>query len=93
MFITNREIAQLHCQWWQRTNEKPVVGIFAPIEVAYQGLDLHVDPADMVERKLAIAQALAEIPSDKLRVERVDFSTAFVPALAGAGFESDSYTS
>ena len=91
--MTNRERADLHIEWWERRNTEPLVHTFAPVDTPYGGLDIDVPPEDIADRKLANIRAAERVPSDKLQVAGVDFSTAFVPALAGAGFEYDETTS
>lgn len=91
--MSNRSVADLHRLWWARANPRPLVGVFAPVDVPYHGLDLDVPPSAIAERKRRNAEALAAVPGDKLAVASVNFSTAFVPALAGAGFAHDAHTS
>jgi len=87
------DIITLHGQWWARTNTHPVVGVFAPVAAPYGGLDIDVPPEQMAERKLRNAEACAVVPGDKLIVANVNFSTAFIPSLAGAGFSYNEHTS
>lgn len=91
--MKNRDLIPLHLQWWARTNARPLVGLFAPVAAPYGGLDIEVSPKDIAMRKLRNAEALSVVPGDKLMVAGVNFSTAFVPALAGAGFAYDAHTS
>jgi len=88
-----RDIIALQQQWWSRTNAQPLVGTFAPVDCPYAGLDVDADPAIIVDRKLANLQVLRTVPADNLYPLRVDFGTAFLPALGGAGFEYDGHTS
>ncbi len=89
----NRECIITHRQWWTRTHPHPLVGLFAPVPVPFGGLDIDVPPDQIVARKRRNAEALACVPGDKLAVATVNFSTAFVPSLAGAGFAYDAHTS
>lgn len=89
----NRDRIALHRAWWSRTNTRPLIGIFAPVPVPFGGLDIDVPPHAIAERKRRNAEALSVVPGDKLCVATVNFSTAFVPALAGAGFAYDAHTS
>lgn len=91
--MDNREHVGRQLQWWSRTNARPLVGLFAPVPVPFGGLDIDVPPTQIVERKRRNAEALACVPGEKLAVATVNFSTAFVPSLAGAGFAYDAHTS
>ena len=91
--MSNRAVCELQNHWWTRGNAQPLVGIFAPVDVPFSGMDLDVPPSAIAERKRRNAAVLAVVPSDKLSVACVNFGPAFVPALAGAGFTHDAHTS
>jgi hypothetical protein len=90
---SNREVVELQMQWWARKNARPLVGTFAPAPCPYGGMDFGISPGDLVERKLANMIAYDVVPGDNIRTARVEFGTAFLPALAGADFEYDGHTS
>jgi hypothetical protein len=93
---SNRDIVELQLQWWAKQNDRPLVGTFAPYPCPNDGqgeLDVGVSPDRIVARKLTYLEASAVVPSDSLRTAFVDYGTAFLPALAGAGFEYDGHTS
>jgi hypothetical protein len=54
----------------------------------FGGFDFDTAPDDIV-KKIAGIRAQRILPSDNLPVAHVNFGTAFLPALAGAGFEFD----
>lgn len=91
--LTIREMIGLHLAWRRRENTKPLVVTYAPIKVPFGGFDMDVPPTMIAERKGANLQASAVVPADVLPVAFVDFGTAFLPALAGAGFKYDGHTS
>ena len=91
--MTNREKAELHKTWWRRENAAPLVAPYIPSASPYGGLDIEVPPASIVARKKANAEVEAGLPGDTLIVAGVEFGPAFLPALAGAGFEHDGHTS
>jgi hypothetical protein len=91
--MSNRDLISLHRDWWTRKNQRMLVGVLAPVPVPYGGLDIDVPPSQIAERKRRVAEAMAAVPGDKLNVAGVNFSTAFVPSLAGAGFAYDAHTS
>lgn len=88
-----REKVELHKRWWARTNEAPLLGPYVPMRMPCPGLGYDVEPGQVAERALRRAEVEHRLPSDMLVVARVDFSVAFVPAMAGAGFEYDGHTS
>ena len=90
--MTIRETIELQMQWWRRENTRPLVGTFAPIKFPCGGMDVDVSPHEIVERKIANLRAGAVIPADDVPVAYPDFGTAFIPTLAGAGFEYDGRT-
>jgi len=90
---TIREMIELQMQWWRRENAVPLVGTFAPVAYPSGGLDLNVKPSEVLDRKLGNLHAERVVPQDSVPVAFVDFGTAFVPALAGAGIEYDGHTS
>ena len=90
--MTIRETIELQMQWWRRENNRPLVGTFAPAHYPYGGMDMDVKPSEIVERKVANIRAGACVPGDDVPVAFPDFGTAFIPALAGAGFEYDGHT-
>lgn len=89
---TSETIAQ-HLTWWKKTNATPLVANYVPHKVPCPGLDIGVDPAHIVRRKQANAEASAPYAEEALVVARADFGPAFLPAVAGAGFEHDEHTS
>ncbi|MEI8195133.1 MAG: hypothetical protein WCI73_04420 [Phycisphaerae bacterium] len=95
--MDQRPIIERQRQWWRRENTQVLVGHYFPVTVPYEGLDNDVAPQDIGWRKQANAEAnmkAAETAgSDMLVVERVDFSVAMVPAIAGAGYARDQHTS
>jgi hypothetical protein len=95
--VDQRSIVELQKQWWKRTNPQVLASHYAPVSTPYWGLDLHVPPAQIGERKRACAEVRARAQEftggDTLIVERIDFSVAMVPAIAGAGFQYDQHTS
>jgi len=90
---SNRDRRALHEAWWQRKNQRPLVDVDAPLELPCPGLDLEVAPEAIVERKCRNLEVEDVLPRDGLRVATVNFGPALLPALAGAGFRSDGYTS
>ncbi len=91
--MDQRHLIPLHLAWWNRTNRRPLVANWAPLDLPYTGLDLHVPPEAIAERKAANAAVEATIQQDLLVTQRVDFGPALIPALAGAGFQDDGRTS
>ena len=91
--MSNRSVLELQRQWWTRTNTRPLVGLFAPVDIPCTGMDLEVPPSAIAERKRRNAAALSVVGGDKLAVACVNFGPAFVPSLAGAGFHCDANTS
>ena len=55
-------------------------------------MDVEVKPSEIVKRKLANLQACQGVPADDVPVAFPDFGPAFLPALAGAGFQYDGHT-
>lgn len=93
--MDNRAIAELHEKWWRRENPEILVSNYFPVKTPYGGLDIEIPPSQMAVRKKANADAIsaADVPSDTLNVQAVNFGPALLPALAGAGFEYDAHTS
>ena len=91
--MTNREKIELHKTWWRRENNAPLQAHFAPIQLPFGGLDISVPVKEIGPRKQANAVVQATVAQDLLVVARVDFGPAFLPALAGAGFQHDGHTS
>lgn len=92
-YMTNREKIRLHEAWWHRENPEPLVAPFIPATFQYGGLDIAVPPTEIAARKKADSAVAASLPGDRLTVACVNFGPAFLPALAGAGFEHDGHTS
>lgn len=90
--MTIRETIELQMQWWRLENTSPLVGIFAPVKFPYGGMDVSVKPSEIVERKVANLRACQVVPADDIALAYADFGPAFVPGLAGAGFEYDGRT-
>jgi hypothetical protein len=93
MIVTNRERIALHRLWWARANEVPLALIYTPARYPYGGLDVDVPPERIHERKRANAAVAYAIPRDTLVNGYVDFATALIPAMLGAGFEWNEHTS
>lgn len=91
--MDNRDRIRLHEAWWRRENERPLVDNFTSAKFPYPELDFNVPVEQIGERKRANALALGEVTQDLLVTQRIDFGTAFLPALAGAGFNADGATS
>ena len=93
--MDNKSIAELHRKWWKRENDRILVSNYFPVIMPYGGLEIDIPPSQMVTRKKANDEAVAEagVPSDTLNVQGVSFGPAIMPALAGAGFEYDTHTS
>jgi len=90
---SNKKRIELQKKWWKRTNQHPLIYVYAPIEWPYGGLDINVKPREIHKRKLADADAEYSLPSDKLIVATVNFGVGLIPALAGAGFGYDKHMS
>jgi hypothetical protein len=90
-----RPIVKLHEQWWQRENTEVLVAHYSPspVRIPCGGLDIEVPPSEMADRKERNALAQHASMQDMLVTALPDFSTAFRPAVLGAGFESDGHTS
>lgn len=93
MIVTNRERLALHQQWWARTNDAPLALIYTPAHYPFGGLDVDVPPEQIAERKRANAAVAYTAPRDTLVTGYVDFATALIPAMLGAGFEWNEHTS
>ncbi len=91
--LTNRQRIELHEQWWKRTNTSRLALIYTPANHPYGGLDIDVSPAEIATRKRGNAKVEFTIPKDVLVSAYVDFATALIPAMLGAGFRYDSQTS
>jgi hypothetical protein len=90
--MTIRETIELQMQWWRLENTSPLVGVFAPVKTPYGGMDMDVKPSEIVQRKVANLRACQVVPADDIALAFPDFGPAFVPGLAGAGFEYDGRT-
>ena len=93
MKVTNRERIQLQHEWWTRTNQAPLALIYTPLVYPYGGLDVGVAASQIAERKLANAEVAYTEPRDTLVTAYVDFATALIPGMLGAGFEWNRDTS
>ncbi|MFW6303088.1 MAG: hypothetical protein ACOC2L_00585 [Candidatus Sumerlaeota bacterium] len=90
----------LHKQWWEKTNERPLVHIFPPSpavktsgEKKKSGVfDVDISPDEMIARKCKSICGKDYAWSDNLPVANVNFGPAFLPGLAGAAFEHDGNT-
>ncbi len=91
--MNNKEKIELHKSWWRRENTVPLVAPYIPVKSPYGGLDIVVPPSQIALRKKANAEVHGGLPGDALTVEEIHFGPAFLPALAGAGFEHDNHTS
>lgn len=92
-FLSNQERIELHQQWWRRENSQRLAVVFTPADYPYGGLDVDVAPEEILRRKLANAAVDTTLPNDVLVTGYVDFSTALIPAMLGAGFEYNRDTS
>lgn len=88
-----RQTIELQLGWWERSNPQPLVCTYAPVDYPFSGFDMDVSPQRIVEKKRGNLEAESIVPADNLAVTFVDFGTAFLPALGGAGFEYDGVTS
>jgi hypothetical protein len=90
--VTNGQRIQLHQRWWAGTNTEPLALIYTPLHSPYGGLDIKVPVAEIAFRKRSNAQVAYRAPMDTLVTAYVDFATALIPAMLGAGFEYDEHT-
>jgi len=93
MRVTNQERIRLQSQWWHRTNERPLALIYTPLVYPYGGLDVDVPPAAIAERKRGNAAVAYGEPRDTLVTAYVNFATALIPGMLGAGFAWNEDTS
>ncbi len=101
MRLTNRDRIRLHQQWWNRANELPLALIYTPLPPTPApqhlprrgGLDVDVPPEEIAERKRASAEEQYLAPKETLVTGYVNFATALIPAMLGAGFEYNDNTS
>lgn len=94
--LTNRDRIRLHQQWWRRTNTIPLALIYTPLPARparWRGLDVDVPVAEIAERKREAADRQYLIPKDVLVTGYINFATALIPAMLGAGFEYNEHTS
>jgi len=92
-YRTNPERIELHRQWWERTNRERLALIYTPLPHPYGGLDVDVPVSEIASRKRANALVEYQVPKDVLVTGYVDFATALIPGLLGAGFRCDQHTS
>lgn len=93
MKITNQQRIELHQRWWDRTNDKRLALIYTPTNYPFNGLDIIVPVEEIAYRKKCNAEVAYGEPRDTLVTAYVDFATALIPAMLGAGFEYDEHTS
>jgi hypothetical protein len=97
MRLTNRDRVRLHQEWWNRTNEVPLALIYTHLPAGRlpprRGLDVDVPPDEIAERKRAGAELQTLAPKETLVTGYVNFATALIPAMLGAGFEYNEHTS
>ncbi|MBE0696103.1 MAG: hypothetical protein IH586_04195 [Anaerolineaceae bacterium] len=90
--LTNPERVALHQQWWKCENTQRLALIYTPLPHPYGGLDTDIPVADIAGRKTANALVEYQVPKDVLVTGYVDYATALIPAMLGAGFENDRHT-
>jgi hypothetical protein len=101
MKLSNLDRIRLHRQWWNRANDVPLALIYTPLPPAPPipglppriGLDIDVPPGELVLRKRADAEMQHLAPKETLITGYVNFATALIPAMLGAGFEYNEHTS
>ncbi len=101
MTLTNHDRIRLHRQWWNRANDVPLALIYTPLPAGRvparlpprRGLDVDVPPDEIAERKRISAETQHLAPKETLITGYVNFATALIPAMLGAGFEYDEHTS
>jgi hypothetical protein len=96
MPLTNRDRIHLHQQWRRRANTIPLALIYTPLPARpsrWRGLDVDVPVAEIAQRKREGAEAQYLIPKEVLVTGYVNFATALIPAMLGAGFEYNEHTS
>jgi hypothetical protein len=95
--LTNEDRIRLQQRWWQRANDIPLALIYTPMPAArptrWRGLDVDVPVTEIAERKRAGAETQYRIPKEVLVTGYVNFATALIPAMLGAGFAYDEHTS
>jgi hypothetical protein len=99
--LTNRDRIHLQQGWWRRANDVPLALIYTPLPASRapmrlpprRGLDVDVPPAEIAERKRISAELQYRAPKETLITGYVNFATALIPAMLGAGFEYNEYTS
>ena len=88
----NSERIRLHQQWWKRENTERLALIYTPLPHPYGGLDIDVPVGEIAKRKQANATVEYQAPKDVLVTACVDYATALIPAMLGAGFQNDRST-
>ena len=91
--LTNLQRIALHRLWWNQENSQRLALIYTPLTYPYGGLDIEVQSSEIAHRKRADAAVQYQEPKDTLVTGRVNYATALIPGMLGAGFMYDGYTS
>ncbi len=90
---------ELHEAFWRREAPRPLLGFFLerddqapPVRHGLPAIDYDTPVDDVVRKYRAVAQRATSEPGDRIPAVRVNYGTALLPALAGAGYRHDGHT-
>lgn len=89
------ERIELHKKLWAGELCRPLLGFFAGGRPAapYPDIDIATPAGDLIGKYEREARWVNSLPSDRVAVARVNYGTSLAPALAGADFRYNDYTS